>query len=79
MTSLVSNLTLDLIRTGTSVGTGVDAVAAILVVIVLMERELLRAYESPSWSYQARTLDNAVLPLLMMFVVVVVAHMAEFL
>ena len=79
MTSLVSNLTLDLIRTGTSVGTGVDAVAAILVVIVLMERELLRAYESPSWTFQARTLDNAVLPLLMMFVVVVVAHMAEFL
>ena len=79
MTSLVSNLTLDLIRTGTSVGTGVDAVAAILVVIVLMERELLRAYESPNWTYQARTLDNAVLPLLMMFVVVVVAHMAEFL
>ena len=79
MTSLVSNLTLDLIRTGTSVGTGVDAVAAILVVIVLMERELLRAYESPDWTYQARTLDNAVLPLLMMFVVVVVAHMAEFL
>jgi hypothetical protein len=79
MTSLVSNLTLDLIRTGTSVGTGVDAVAAILVVIVLMERELLRAYESPNWTFQARTLDNAVLPLLMMFVVVVVAHMAEFL
>ena len=79
MTSLVSNLTLDLVRTGTSVGTGVDAVAAILVVIVLMERELLRAYESPSWTYQARTLDNAVLPLLMMFVVVVIAHMAEFL
>jgi hypothetical protein len=79
VTSLVSNLTLDLVRTGTSVGTGVDAVAAILVVIVLMERELLRAYESPSWTYQARTLDNAVLPLLMMFVVVVIAHMAEFL
>jgi len=79
VTSLVSNLTLDLIRTGTSVGTGVDAVAAILVVIVLMERELLRAYESPNWTFQARTLDNAVLPLLMMFVVVVVAHMAEFL
>jgi hypothetical protein len=79
VTSLVSNLTLDLIRTGTSVGTGVDAVAAILVVLVLMERELLRAYESPSWTFQARTLDNAVLPLLMMFVVVVIAHMAEFL
>ena len=79
MTSLVSNLTLELIRSRTSLGTGVDAVAAILVVIVLLERELLRAYESPSWTFQARTLDNAVLPLLMMFVVVVIAHMAEFL
>ena len=79
MTILVSNLTLDLIRSGNSVGTGVDALAAILVVIVLMERELLRAYDSPSWSFQARTLDNAVFPLLMMFVVVVIAHMAEFL
>jgi hypothetical protein len=79
VTILVSNLTLDLIRSRTSLGTGVDAVAAIAVVILLMERELLRAYESPSWSFQARTLDNAVFPLLMMFVVVVIAHMAEFL
>ncbi len=79
MTSLVSDLTLDVIRTGTSLGTGVDIVAAILVVILLLERELLRAYESPSWSFQARTLDNAVLPLLMMFVVVVIAHLAELL
>jgi hypothetical protein len=79
VTSLVSDLTLDVIRSGTSLGTGVDAVAAILVVIVLMERELLRAYESPNWTFQARTLDNAVLPLLMMFVVVVTAHLAELL
>ena len=79
MTSLVSHLTLDAIRSGTSLGTGIDAVAAILVVIVLIERELLRAYESPRWTFQARTPDNAVLPLLMMFVVVVTAHLAELL
>jgi hypothetical protein len=79
VTSLVSNLTFDLVRSGSSIGTSVDAVAAILVVIVLMERELLRAYDSPNWTFQARTFDNAVIPLLMMFVVVVIAHMAEFL
>jgi len=44
MTSLVSHLTLDAIRSGTSLGTGIDAVAAILVVIVLIERELPEAW-----------------------------------
>ena len=79
MTSLVSDLTLDVIRTGSSLGTGVDIVAAILLVILLLERELLRAYESPAWSFQARTIDSAVVPLLLMFVVVVIAHLADLL
>ena len=79
MTSLVSDLTLDVIRTGSSLGTGVDIVATILVIVLLIERELLRAYESPAWGFQSRTLDRAVAPLLVMFVVVVIAHLAALL
>jgi hypothetical protein len=79
MTSLVSDVTLDVIRSGSSLATGVDVVAAILIVVLLIERELLRAYESPGWTFQARTFDNAVAPLLIMFVVVVIAHLAELL
>jgi hypothetical protein len=79
MTTLVSDLTLDVIRTGSSLGTGVDIVGAILIVLLLLERELLRAYESPAWSFQARTVDLAVAPMLIMFVVVVIAHLAELL
>jgi hypothetical protein len=79
MTTLVSDLTLDVIRTGSSLGTGVDVVAAILLIVLLLERELLRAYESPNWSFEARTLDRAVAPLVLVFVVVVIAHLAELL
>jgi hypothetical protein len=79
MTTLISDLTVDLIRTGSSLGTSIDIIAAILIVVLLLERELLRAYESPLWSLQARTLDRAVYPLLIMFSVVVVAHLAELL
>ena len=79
MTSLVSDVTLDVIRTGGSLGTGVDVVAALVTVFLLIERELLRAYESPGWTFQARTFDNAVAPLLIMFVVVVIAHLVELL
>jgi hypothetical protein len=73
--SLVTDLSFDV--TTTSAVTGVEVVAVIVLVGLLVERELLRALEGRAWEFQARTLDNAVVPMLAMFALLVVRRFLE--
>ncbi len=56
----------------------VNAVAAILLIVLLVERELTRA-AGHRWRHSAGVLDTAVVPLLIAFVVATVARLARFL
>jgi hypothetical protein len=75
MNSLVTDLTFDVTR-GSAV-TGVEVAVVIVLVVLLIERELLRAFENRAWDFQARTLDNAVVPLLAMFGLLVARRFLE--
>ncbi len=61
-----------------SVGTAVEVVVTILVILALLERELLRV-GGPRWRHSAQALNAAVVPLLIMFVVTMAARLATFL
>ncbi|MCA1672158.1 MAG: hypothetical protein LC799_08135 [Actinobacteria bacterium] len=56
----------------------VDVVAAILLILLLVERELMRA-AGQRWRHQARAINTAVMPLLTIFVVAMAARLARFL
>jgi hypothetical protein len=75
MNSLVTDLTFDVTR-GSAV-TSVEIAVVIVLVVLLVERELLRAFENRSWEFQARTLDNAVIPLVTMFGLLVARRFLE--
>jgi hypothetical protein len=75
MNSLVTDLTLEVTRD--SAVTGVEVMVVMLLVVLLVERELLRAVEGRAWEFQARTLDNAVVPLLVMFALLVAGRFLE--
>lgn len=75
MNSLVTDLTFE-VTSGSAV-TSVDVAVAVVLVVLLVERELLRAFEGRAWNFQARTLDNAVIPLVVMFGLLVARRFLE--
>jgi hypothetical protein len=75
MTSLVTDLTFDVIA-GSAV-TVIEVTVVIVLIVLLIERELLRAFEGRTWEFQARTLDNAIVPLVVTFVLLVACRLLE--
>jgi hypothetical protein len=75
MNSLVTDLTFEV--NASSAVTGVEVIVVVLLLVLLVERELLRAFEGRAWEFQARTLDNAVGPLIVMFALLVARRLIE--
>ncbi len=61
-----------------STSTVVDAIATILLIVLLVERELTRA-AGKRWRHQAEALDTVVVPLLIVFVALIAARFAAIL
>ncbi len=77
MTTPIGNAALDLLSDAAS-STVVDLIVAILVILLLAERELMRA-AGHHWRHQAQALGVASVPLLAIFAVVVPARLAALL
>jgi hypothetical protein len=79
MTSTVTQVTLTtiLFNTPTSVATSLGLILFFLLVALVVERELMRARGGSQSERYMRTLNVAILPLLMAFVVIVVIRILD--
>lgn len=77
MTTTIGGPAMELLSQA-SVRTVVDVVVAILLILLLVERELMQA-AGHRWRQYARAINTAVVPLLAIFVVVMAARFARFL
>ena len=76
MTSTVNALTRDFVASEVyeSLAAAVDGVAVVLLVVLLVEQELIRAYVGAEARWNVRPLAVAVVPLVLAFVVIVVSR-----
>ena len=81
MTATLTAVTITSITSGpfSPVSTAVDAIAIFLLITLLIERELLRAFGGPRSLEWMRTFDIAIVPLLLMFGLTVVMRFAHLL
>ncbi len=77
MTTTIGRQAIELLSQA-SVKTIVDAAAAILLILVLVERELVRA-AGRHWRHQSQALGAVAVPLLITFAVAMAARLATFL
>ena len=76
MTATVNEIIADLLRSETYavMSERVDGIAVMLLVVLLVEQQLLRVYASAAPSPRYRSLDAAIIPLLMAFTLVVIVR-----
>lgn len=74
MTSMVNDMTASVAANGSDPLLPIDALAVVLLIVVLVEIELVRAHAEPAGALQIRVLHVAAAPLLLAFVLIVVVR-----